>query len=56
MRRAFKYLMLELDSVKWYEGYEEVDVYTAPFLSGRIRSEMKQTQRASRYSTTSSCG
>jgi len=27
----FKYLMLELDSVKWYEGYEHVDVYTRLF-------------------------
>jgi hypothetical protein len=27
----FKYLMLELDSVKWYEGYEGVDVYTRLF-------------------------
>jgi len=26
-----KYLMLELDSIKWYEGYEEVDVYTRAF-------------------------
>jgi hypothetical protein len=28
---GFQYLMLELDSVKWYEGYEEVDVYTRAF-------------------------
>ena len=26
-----KYLLLEIDSVKWYEGYEEVDVYTRAF-------------------------
>ena len=28
---GFKYLLLEIDSVKWYEGYEEVDVYTRAF-------------------------
>ena len=28
---GFRYLMLELDSIKWYEGYEEVDVYTRAF-------------------------
>ena len=28
---GFRYLMLELDSVKWYEGYEGVDVYTRAF-------------------------
>jgi hypothetical protein len=28
---GFRYLMLEFDSVKWYEGYEEVDVYTRAF-------------------------
>jgi hypothetical protein len=28
---GFKYLLLELDSIKWYEGYEEVDVYTRAF-------------------------
>ena len=26
-----KYLLLEIDSIKWYEGYEEVDVYTRAF-------------------------
>jgi len=26
-----KYLLLEIDSVKWYEGYEEVDAYTCAF-------------------------
>lgn len=29
--KGFRYLMLELDSIKWYEGYEEVDVYTRAF-------------------------
>jgi hypothetical protein len=29
--KGFKYLLLELDSIKWYEGYEEVDVYTRTF-------------------------
>ena len=29
--KGFRYLMLEIDSVKWYEGYEEVDVYTRAF-------------------------
>jgi len=28
---GFRYLMLEFDSVKWYEGYEGVDVYTRAF-------------------------
>jgi hypothetical protein len=28
---GLKYLLLELDSIKWYEGYEEVDVYTRAF-------------------------
>ena len=28
---GFRYLMLEFDSVKWYEGYESVDVYTRAF-------------------------
>ena len=28
---GFQYLLLELDSIKWYEGYEEVDVYTRAF-------------------------
>jgi len=28
---GLKYLLLEIDSVKWYEGYEEVDVYTRAF-------------------------
>lgn len=28
---GFRYLMLELDSIKWYEGYEEVDAYTRAF-------------------------
>jgi hypothetical protein len=28
---GFRYLMLEIDSIKWYEGYEEVDVYTRAF-------------------------
>ena len=28
---GLKYLLLEIDSVKWYEGYEEVDVYTREF-------------------------
>jgi hypothetical protein len=28
---GFKYLLLEIDSVKWYEGYEGVDVYTRAF-------------------------
>ena len=28
---GFRYLMLEFDSIKWYEGYEEVDVYTRAF-------------------------
>ena len=30
---GFKYLLLEIDSIKWYEGYEEVDVYTRLFSS-----------------------
>jgi hypothetical protein len=25
------YLLLEFDGIKWYEGYEEVDVYTRAF-------------------------
>lgn len=29
--RGFRYLLLEIDSIKWYEGYEEVDVYTRAF-------------------------
>jgi len=29
--KGFRYLMLEFDSIKWYEGYEEVDVYTRAF-------------------------
>ena len=28
---GFRYLMLEFDSIKWYEGYESVDVYTRAF-------------------------
>jgi hypothetical protein len=28
---GFKYLVCEMDSVKWYEGYEDVDVYTRAF-------------------------
>ena len=28
---GFQYLLLEIDSVKWYEGYEEVDMYTRAF-------------------------
>mgnify|MGYP000241745419 CR=1 FL=1 len=28
---GFKYLVLEIDGIKWYEGYEEVDVYTRAF-------------------------
>lgn len=28
---GFKYLLFEFDGVKWYEGYEEVDVYTRAF-------------------------
>ena len=28
---CFQYLLLEIDSIKWYEGYEEVDVYTRAF-------------------------
>ena len=28
---GLKYLLLEIDSVKWYQGYEEVDVYTRAF-------------------------
>ena len=28
---GFRYLMLEFDSIKWYEGYEGVDVYTRAF-------------------------
>jgi hypothetical protein len=29
--KGFKYLLLELDSIKWYEGYEDIDVYTCTF-------------------------
>ena len=29
--KGFRYLMLEFDSIKWYEGYEGVDVYTRAF-------------------------
>jgi hypothetical protein len=29
--KGFKYLLLELDSIKWYEGYEDIDVYTRAF-------------------------
>ncbi len=28
---GFQYLLLELYSIKWYGGYEEVDVYTRAF-------------------------
>lgn len=28
---GFRYLMLEFDGIKWYEGYEGVDVYTRAF-------------------------
>ena len=28
---GFKYLLLEIEGTKWYEGYEEVDVYTRAF-------------------------
>ena len=28
---GFKFLVLEINSIKWYEGYEEVDVYTRAF-------------------------
>jgi len=28
---GFKYLVCEMDSVKWYQGYEDVDVYTRAF-------------------------
>ena len=28
---GFQYLLLEIDSIKWYEGYEGVDVYTRAF-------------------------
>lgn len=28
---VFRYLLFEFDSVKWYEGYEGVDVYTRLF-------------------------
>jgi hypothetical protein len=28
---GFQYLLLEIDSIKWYEGYEDVDVYTRAF-------------------------
>ena len=28
---GFKYLLLEIEGIKWYEGYEEVDVYTRAF-------------------------
>jgi len=31
--KGFKYLLLELDSIKWYEGYEDIDVYTCTFSS-----------------------
>ena len=29
--KGFRYLMLEFDSIKWYEGYEGIDVYTRAF-------------------------
>ena len=29
--QGFKYLLLEIEGTKWYEGYEEVDVYTRAF-------------------------
>lgn len=29
--RGDKYLLLEIGGIKWYEGYEEVDVYTRAF-------------------------
>lgn len=29
--KGFKYLLLEIECIKWYEGYEEVDVYTRAF-------------------------
>ena len=28
---GFKYLLLGFNGIKWYEGYEEVDVYTRAF-------------------------
>ena len=28
---GFRYLMLEFEGIKWYESYEEVDVYTRAF-------------------------
>ena len=28
---VFRYLLLEFNGIKWYEGYEEVDVYTRLF-------------------------
>jgi len=28
---GLKYLVCEMDSVKWYQGYEDVDVYTRAF-------------------------
>lgn len=28
---GFRYLMLEFEGIKWYEGYEEIDVYTRAF-------------------------
>lgn len=30
---GFKYLLLEFNGIKWYEGYEGVDVYTRLFYS-----------------------
>ena len=30
---GFKYLLLEFNGIKWYEGYEGVDVYTRLFSS-----------------------
>ena len=28
---GLRYLLLEFEGIKWYEGYEEVDVYTRAF-------------------------
>tara|TARA_B110000503_G_C7068001_1_gene379641 strand:- start:166 stop:552 length:387 start_codon:yes stop_codon:yes gene_type:complete len=29
--KGFKYLLLEIDSIKWYDSYEEVQKYTKAF-------------------------
>jgi hypothetical protein len=38
---VFRYLLLELESIKWYEDYPEVAVYTSTFLDWEERFKDK---------------